>query len=52
MVEDFMIDTLVGLKKKKNILTIGLAYSFQKVRKIPTSEYDMKLDFIVTDKEN
>ena len=40
------------LKKDKKIITIGLAYSFQKVRKIPTSEYDMKLDFIVTDKEN
>ena len=38
------------IKKKKNIITIGLAYSFQKVSKIPADEYDMKLDFIVTEK--
>ena len=36
------------LKKNKKILTIGLAYSFQKVKKIPTSKNDIKLDFIVT----
>ncbi len=39
-------------KKKKNILTIGLAYSFQKVKKISTNIYDMKLDFIFTEKNN
>ena len=40
------------LKKKKKIITIGLAYSFQKVKKIPINEYDIKLDFIVTEKQN
>ena len=39
------------IKKKKNIITIGLAYSFQKVKKIPSNEYDIKLDYIVTDKQ-
>ena len=38
------------IKKKKRILTIGLAYSFQKVKKIPTNKNDMKLDFIITEK--
>lgn len=38
------------IKKKKNIITIGLAYSFQKVPEIPVNEYDMKLDYIVTEK--
>jgi len=28
-----------------------LAYSFQKVRQVPTNKYDIKLDFIVNDKE-
>ncbi len=37
-------------KKNKKIILIGLAYSFQKVEKIPTNKYDMKLDYIVTDK--
>ena len=40
------------LKKKKKIITIGLAYSFQKVKKIPINKYDIKLDFIVTEKRN
>ena len=38
------------IKNKKNIITIGLAYSFQKVPEIPVNEYDMKLDCIVTEK--
>ena len=40
------------IKKKKKIITIGLAYSFQKVKKIPINKYDIKLDFIITEKEN
>ena len=36
-------------KKNKNIITIGLAYSFQKVKEIPINKYDMKLDFVITD---
>ena len=41
---------LKKIKKNKKIILIGLAYSFQKVKKIPANKYDMKLDFIVTDK--
>ena len=40
------------IKKNKKIITIGLAYSFQKIRKVPTNKYDMKLDFIITNKKN
>ncbi len=39
------------IKKNKKILTIGLAYSFQKVKDIPVNKYDIKLDFIVTEKD-
>ena len=38
------------IRKRKKVLTIGFAYSFQKVKKIPTSNYDIKLDFIITNK--
>ena len=38
------------IRKRKNVLTIGFAYSFQKVNKIPTNNYDIKLDFIITNK--
>ena len=40
------------IKKNKKIITIGLAYSFQKVKKIPVNDYDIKLDFVVTEKKN
>ncbi len=36
------------IKKNKKIVTIGLAYSFQKVKKIPINKYDKKLDYILT----
>ena len=38
------------IKRKKKFLLIGLAYSFQKVKRVPTNKNDMKLDFIVTEK--
>lgn len=38
------------IKKKKDILTIGFAYSFQKVKKIPINKYDIKLDYVITEK--
>ena len=40
------------LKNKKNIITIGLAYSFQKIKKVPINKYDIQLDFVVTNKDN
>ena len=38
------------IRKRKKVLTIGFAYSFQKVRKIQTNNYDIGLDFIITNK--
>ena len=38
------------IKKTKKIITIGLAYSFQKVNEVPINKHDSKLDFIVTNK--
>ena len=43
---------LEKVMKTKNIMTIGLAYSFQKVQKIPVNKYDIKLDFIVTNEKD
>ena len=37
--------------KKKKITTIGLAYTFQKVNKLPVKKHDIKLNFIVTEKD-
>ena len=38
------------LKTNKNILTIGIAFSFQKHHKIPVSKNDVKLNYILTEK--
>jgi 5-formyltetrahydrofolate cyclo-ligase len=38
------------LKKFKNILTIGVAFSFQKHHKLPINNRDMKLNYILTEK--
>ena len=38
------------LKKFKNILTVGVAFSFQKYHKLPVSNNDVKLNYILTEK--
>ena len=37
-------------KIKKNAISLGIAYSFQKCKKIPTNKHDFKLDYIFTEK--
>ena len=37
------------IKKIKKTLTIGMAFSFQEVKKLPINEHDKKLDFIFTE---
>tara|TARA_Y100000994_G_scaffold238458_1_gene231001 strand:- start:377 stop:919 length:543 start_codon:yes stop_codon:yes gene_type:complete len=37
------------IKKVKKILTIGMAFSFQEVKKLPINKHDKKLDFIFTE---
>ena len=39
------------ISKIKKIVKVGLAFSFQKIKKIPTNEHDQKLDVIVTEKD-
>ena len=36
-------------KNKKEIISLGIAYSFQKCVEIPTNKYDYKLDYIFTE---
>ena len=38
------------LKKFKNILTVGVAFSFQKYHKLPNDKNDVALDYILTEK--
>ena len=38
------------MRKIKKVVTIGFAFSFQKVKKIPSSNYDVRLDFVLVNK--
>jgi 5-formyltetrahydrofolate cyclo-ligase len=38
------------LTKRKKILKIGLAFSVQKINKVPINKYDKKLDYVLTNK--
>jgi 5-formyltetrahydrofolate cyclo-ligase len=38
------------IKRFKNILTVGIAFSFQRHHKLPINKKDVKLDFIITEK--
>ena len=39
------------IERVKKIIKIGLAFSYQKIKKVPTNKFDKKLDFIITEKE-
>ena len=39
------------LKKRKKIISIGLAFDFQEFSSIPISSYDQKLDYIFTNRK-
>tara|TARA_B100000575_G_scaffold175106_1_gene140373 strand:- start:357 stop:902 length:546 start_codon:yes stop_codon:yes gene_type:complete len=39
------------IEKVKKVIKIGLAFSYQKIKKIPANKFDRKLDFIITEKE-
>ena len=40
---------LSKLKKKKIFISIGIAFSFQMVEKIPLNNFDKKLDVVITE---
>jgi 5-formyltetrahydrofolate cyclo-ligase len=39
------------IEEHKKIIKIGLAFSYQKTKKIPINKFDKKLDFIINEKE-
>ena len=39
------------IEEIKKIIKVGLAFSYQRVKKVPIDQYDKKLDFIITEKE-
>ena len=45
---DRYLNKIANIKK---ILKIGLAYSYQELKKIPVEEYDNRLDLVITEKK-
>lgn len=41
---------IARMKKIKNIITIGLSFSFQKIDKLPVNKFDQRLDAIITER--
>ncbi len=41
---------LSNVPNNKKIIKIGLGFSFQKIDKLPTSQHDKKLDYVITEK--
>ncbi len=42
---------IAKINKRKKVIKIGLAFSFQELKKISINKFDKKLDYIITDKE-
>ena len=41
---------IAKILKKKDIITIGLGYSFQLIKKVLVNKFDIKLNYIITEK--
>ena len=41
---------IARMKKIKNIITIGLSFSFQKIDELPVNKFDQRLDAIITER--
>ena len=37
--------------RKKKIIKIGLAFSFQKIKKLPVNKFDKKINRVITEKK-
>ena len=45
------IGKLRSFINKHKIIKVGIGFSFQEVKKLPTNKYDKKLDCIITEKK-
>jgi 5-formyltetrahydrofolate cyclo-ligase len=43
--------TIAALRAKKKVTTVGLAFAAQEVPKVPVTERDERLDFVLTERE-
>ena len=43
--------TIASLRAVKTIVTIGVAFAVQEIARVPATEHDERLDFVLTEKE-
>ena len=43
--------TLAGLRPRKRVVVIGLAYACQEADRVPTEPHDERLDYVLTERE-
>ncbi len=43
--------TIAGLKARKSLVTVGLAFAAQEAALVPASSHDERLDFVMTERE-
>lgn len=42
--------TIPEIRRRKELLTVGIAYAAQQVAEVPTDQYDQRLDWVVTER--
>lgn len=43
--------TIDGLRRRKTVSAVGIAFAAQEVAKVPTTPHDARLDFVLTERE-
>ena len=51
MEEGIMIELLDNLKNTKKYISVGYAFDGQKVSAVPKDKFDIKLDYVITEKK-
>jgi 5-formyltetrahydrofolate cyclo-ligase len=43
--------TIAALRAKKNVITLGIAFAVQEIPRVPNTERDQQLDYVLTERE-
>lgn len=43
--------TIAGLRAKKKVITLGIAFAVQEIPRVPNTERDQQLDYVLTERE-
>jgi 5-formyltetrahydrofolate cyclo-ligase len=43
--------TIAALRAKKKVVAVGIAFAAQEIERVPSTEWDARLDFMLTERE-